>query len=72
MGCAEVATERNVTVVFNRMQERHKLVISEYKAAKEEAVAAKAVRDKARQQHAGNLIRDLKQEMACLGDAHCP
>ena len=55
------------------LQERHKLVISEYSAAKSEAVAAKAVGNKARQQHAGKLIRDLKAEMASLGAAkHTP
>lgn len=44
-------------------------MISEYFAAKSEAMAAKAAGNKARQQHAGKLIRDLKAEMASLGAA---
>lgn len=45
-------------------------IAEEYAAAKMEAGKAKAAGDKARQQAAGKIIRELKEEMAKLGK--CP
>ena len=42
-------------------------MVQEFVAAKDEAVAAKAAGDRARQQAAGKVIRDLKEQMAALG-----
>ena len=47
---------------------RQKLIGDEFHTAKAEAASAKASGDKARQRTAGELIRDLKQEMAQMGE----
>ncbi|KAL8151665.1 hypothetical protein V2J09_021473 [Rumex salicifolius] len=42
-------------------------IVTEYQAARDEAVAAKAMKDKKRQEKASSVIRKLKQEMSALG-----